>query len=478
MTTRRDFLKKTGMGLAALVATPVLSKAQLKTPFKYVSKRPPLEKRNFTSKAVEETIARVKPKIKDEKLAWMFENCFPNTLDTTVKFSLKNGRPDTFVITGDIDAMWLRDSSAQVWPYLPLTKNDPHLSRLIAGVIHRQTECILIDPYANAFNPKPIPDGRWMFDVTRMKPELHERKWEIDSLCYPVRLAYHYWKITGDTSVFTADWQKAAKSIIQTFKEQQRKTGNGPYMFLRVTDRQLDTLNNVGYGNPVNPVGLIVSSFRPSDDATTFGFLVPSNLFAVTSLRQIAEISEKTRHDTALSNEALALAQEVEDALRKYAVYNHPSMGKIYAFEVDGFGNQYIMDDANVPSLLALPYLDSVSKDDVVYQNTRKFVWSKNNPYFFEGKAGHGIGGPHVGYDMVWPMSIIMHAMTSQSDAEIREDLKMLRDTDAGTGLMYETFHKDNPDKFTRSWFAWANTLFGELILKLEKENKLHLTRL
>ncbi len=477
MTTRRNFLKKSGLGLAAITVNPSWITAQktMTNPGKYISKRPAPGKRNFTSKAVEQTIVRVKSKIKDPKLAWMFENCFPNTLDTTVKFGRKNGRPDTFVITGDIDAMWLRDSSAQVWPYLPLTKDDAHLREMIAGVINRQTQCILIDPYANAFNHDPLPDGEWMKDGTDMKPMLHERKWEIDSLCYPIRLSYNYWKTTGDTSVFDADWKKAMVSVLTTFKQQQRKNGHGPYKFLRITDRQLDTVNNGGYGNPVNPVGLIVSSFRPSDDATTFGFLVPSNLFAVTSLRQLAEISDNVTKDKTFAGECRALADEVEAALKKYAVYTHPKHGEIYAFEVDGFGNQYIMDDANVPSLLALPYLDSVACNDEIYQNTRGFVWSPDNPYFFEGKAGHGIGGPHVGYDMVWPMSIIMHAMTSNSDEEIKQDIRMLRDTDAGTGFMHETFNKDNPEKFSRSWFAWANTLFGELILKLEKENKLYL---
>lgn len=308
-----------------------------------------------------------------------------------------------------------------------------------------------------------------------MTPMLHERKWEIDSLCYPVRLAYHYWKTTGDTSVFDADWKKAMGLVIQTFKEQQRKDGLGPYKFQRVTERQLDTVNNDGYGNPVKPVGLIVSTFRPSDDATTFQFLVPSNFFAVTSLNQIAEIAEKVVRDNALAAESKALADEVYNALKQYAVVEHPKYGKVYAFEVDGFGNAYFMDDANIPSLLALPYLDGVEKSDPIYQNTRKLVWSEDNPYFFRGTAGEGIGGPHIGYDMVWPMSIIMRAQTSDSDDEIRDCLRMLRDTDGDTGFMHESFHKDDPAKFTRKWFAWVNTLFGELIVDLEGKGKMDL---
>lgn len=477
MTTRRNFLKKSTLGLAALAINPSWAAESLQnsvTTSRYTSRRPPLGNRNFKSEAVEETIKRVKPQIKDPKLAWMFENCFPNTIDTTVKFSINDGKPDTFVITGDINAMWLRDSSAQVWPYIQLVDSDNDLKQMIAGVIHRQNQCIIVDPYANAFNPKPEPDGRWMSD-TGMKPLLHERKWEIDSLCYPIRLAYNYWKETKDTSVFDADWRKAMSLVVQTFKEQQRKEGLGPYNFLRMTDRALDTVPNMGYGHPVNPVGLIVSTFRPSDDATTFGFLVPSNLFAVKSLRQLADISRKVTHDYSFANECIALADEVEAAINKYAIVEHPTRGKIYAFEVDGYGNAYFMDDANVPSLLAMPYLDTIDKDDPVYRNTRDFVLSNDNPYFFKGSAGEGIGGPHVGYDMIWPMSIIMRAMTSTSDKEIKYCVKMLRDTDAGTGFMHESFHKNNPEKFTREWFAWVNTLFGELILKLEKENKLEL---
>jgi meiotically up-regulated gene 157 (Mug157) protein len=438
----------------------------------YVSKRPAPEKRNFTSAAVEKVIQQTKAKLKDPKLAWMFENCFPNTLDTTVQFKTKNGKPDTFVITGDINAMWLRDSAAQVWPYLPLANEDPKLKALVAGVINRQTQCVLIDPYANSFNEGPT-GSEWKTDQTDMKPELHERKWEIDSLCYTVRLAYHYWKTTGDTAVFDADWQKAAKLIYKTFIEQQRKDNLGPYSFLRKTDRQLDTVSNGGWGQPLKPVGLINSTFRPSDDATTYGFLIPSNLFAVTSLRQLAEISTKVTNDKTFADKCTALAKEVEAAIQKYAIVNHPKYGKVYAFEVDGFGNTALMDDANVPSLLGLPYLGCVDKNDPIYLNTRKLVWSNDNPYFFKGKAGEGIGGPHVGYNMVWPMSLIMLAMTSNSDTEIASCLKTLVATDADTGFMHETFHKDDPKNFTRSWFAWANTLFGELVLKLVKEGKI-----
>lgn len=438
------------------------------------NRRPAPADRLFVSKAVEDEIARVKSLLTNRQLAWMFENCFPNTIDTTVHFRMLDGNPDTFVYTGDIHAMWLRDSGAQVWPYLQLANKDEQLRLMLEGVVRRQLMCINLDPYANAFNDGPV-GSYWESDNTDMKPELHERKWEIDSLCYVIRLAYEYWKVTGDDSVFDETWLKAVNNILTTFIQQQRKDGVGPYRFTRKTDRSTDTLNNNGLGAPVNPVGLIVSCFRPSDDATTLQFLVPSNLFAVTSLRKAAEILTVVNKDEELAAKCTALADEVENAIKKYAVVDHPEFGKIYAFEVDGFGNALLMDDANVPSLLALPYLGDVDVDDPVYRNTRRFVWSTSNPYFFKGKAAEGIGGPHVGYDMIWPMSIMMKAFTSTDDAEIKQCIETLMTTHNGTGFMHESFHKDNPSNFTRDWFAWQNTLFGELILKLVNDGKLDL---
>ncbi|NDV69912.1 glycoside hydrolase family 125 protein [Dysgonomonas sp. 25] len=447
---------------------------------RFDSNRPDPKDRLFKSQAVEKEIVRVKKLLTNAKLAWMFENCFPNTLDTTVRHRKTDDKDDTIVYTGDIHAMWLRDSGAQVWPYVQLANTDPHLKNMLAGVIRRQFKCIIIDPYANAFlDPyDPNPDHQWQSDLTAMRPELHERKWEIDSLCYPIRLAYHYWKVTGDASVFDAEWLAAIQNILKTFKEQQRKDSLGPYKFQRETPKASDTVVNDGWGNPVKPVGLIASTFRPSDDASIYQFLVPSNFFAVTSLRKAAEILTEVNGNAALAQECTTLAKEVEDALKKYATFNHPKYGTIYAFEVDGYGSVNLMDDANVPSLLAMPYLGDVDVNDPIYQNTRRFVWSEDNPYFFKGTAGEGIGGPHVSHvslNMIWPMSIMMKAFTSQDDAEIQQCIQMLIDTDAGTGFMHESFYKDDANKFTREWFAWQNTLFGELILKLIDEGKLEL---
>lgn len=465
-----DMKKALSIAILAILTGITLSAQQ-----SYVSQRPKPQDRLFTSQTVESVIADVTAQLTNPKLAWMFGNCFPNTLDTTVHFREdSDGQPDTFVYTGDIHAMWMRDSGAQVWPYVQFAGSDEHLREMIAGVINRQFFSLTIDPYANAFNDGPT-GGEWMSDRTDMNLNDHERKWEIDSHCYPIRLAYQYWKVTGDTSVFGDKWISAMKAILKTLREQQRKEGHGSYVFTRVTDRQLDTKCCNGLGNPVKPCGLIASAFRPSDDATTFEFLIPSNFFAVSSLRKAAEILEIVNKETAMASECMSLAQEVEDAIKEYAVVYHPKYGNIYAFEVDGFGNYYLMDDANVPSLLALAYLGDVPECDPIYQNTRRFVLSEDNPYFFKGSAGEGIGGPHVGYDMIWPMSIMMRAFTSSDDEEIRACLITLMNTDAGTGFMHESFHKDDPSNFTRAWFAWQNTLFGELILKLISEGKLDL---
>ena len=463
---RRKFIQSTSLVATGLMAGSASWAADSSFP----TVRIPEAKRKFKSPAVENTIQRIKTSIGNKELAWMFENCFPNTLDTTVDFQMVNGKPDTYVITGDIDAMWLRDSSAQVWPYLPLMREDPTLQQLVAGVINRHTRYILKDPYANAFYKDEHKVSEWHDDKTEMKPGVHERKFEVDSLCYPMRLAYGYWKATSDAAPFNETWRHAIASVLRTFREQQRKHGKGPYHFQRKTDVQTDTLPGNGYGRPVNPVGLICSMFRPSDDSTVFPFLVPSNFFAVVSLRQVAEMLEQIHNDKDTAEQCRGLAAEVEGALRQYGVVNHENLGRIYAYEVDGFGNSYCIDDGNVPSLLSLPYLKSVEPGDEVYANTRRFVLSDSDPYYCQGKAANGPGGPHAGVGMIWPLGLIVQGMTSTDENEIRYCLDALRRTHAGTGFMHESFDKDNPRRFTRSWFAWANTMFGEFILKVYAE--------
>ena len=468
--TRRAVLRAVGVGVSSACVQQLFGQS-IPQSVDLQSRRPLPGDRKFRSSAVEQLIVEVSQKIANPQLAMLFANCLPNPLDTTVEVGRFEGKPDTVVITGDIDAMWLRDASAQVWPYLPLAAKDDGLREMLEGVIRRETRCLLIDPYANAFmaNLEAPPLSWSVDDKTEMKRGVGERKYELDSLCYPIRLAHGYWKQTGDSQPFDAQWKDAMKLIVATMRVQQRKHGPGPYHFERASGHATDTLTHEGYGNPVKPVGLIASGFRPSDDACVYSFLVPSNLFAVTSLRQLAEMSSVILHDDTLAKDAHALATEVETALQQYAKATRPS-GVIWAYEVDGYGHQLLMDDANVPSLLGLPYLES-SPDQAVYASTRAFVWSQQNPWFFKGTAGEGIGGPHEGVDMIWPMSQIMYALTAGtgagSGAEIRSMLKMLQASAAGTGFMHESYNRNDVKTFTRSWFAWANSLFGELIVGL-----------
>lgn len=463
---RRDFIKHSGLAISGIVLggeVPAQSN-------EFASQRPPVGQRKFVSKAVEAKIAEVKRAIKDKELAWMFENCYPNTLDTTVETGMRDGKPDSFVITGDIHALWLRDSTAQVTPYLSLVKDDKDLQNLIKGLIHRQAYSVLLDPYANAFN-KGDEIGT-PTDEPRNKPGVWERKWEVDSLCYVIRLAYQYWKTTGDASAFDAEWQSAMRIIVKTFKTEQLKDGKSPYSFVRKTDVMIDAAPFRGAGRPARPNGLIRSAFRPSDDSTDLSFLIPSNAFAVVELRHLAEIFQSALKISNFAQECSALANEVDAAIKKHAIFNVENHGEIYAYEVDGFGGRILMDDANVPNLISLPYLGYVKSDDKIYQNTRKFLLSANNPYFFKGKVAEGIASPHTGLEKIWHLGIIMRAMTASSDAEIVNALATLKRTHAGTGFMHESFNPNDPKDFTRKWFAWANTIFGELILKIYNERK------
>lgn len=421
--------------------------------------RPAREKRTFRSACIDQYIGQTASKIKDEKLRRMFVACFPNTLDTTV-------RGEGYIITGDIDAMWQRDSGAQVWPYLRFAKKDEQIRNLIRAVLRRQFAGIRRDPYANAFYYDSNREGEWQSDATKMQKGCHERKWEIDSLCYPLRLAYGYWQATGDESFFDEQWKETVRVILETLRKQQRRDGfETDYRFQRKAVNPTDSLPNNGHGAPAKTTGLIASAFRPSDDACTLPFLVPSNFFAADVLTKASEILLQVNKDKELGLACERLSLEITRALNEYAVVEVKGFGKVYAYEVDGFGGRVIMDDANVPSLLSLPYLTRMSKDDPIYQNTRRLILSSANPYYFAGSKLAGVGSPHTGFDRVWPMSIIMRAFTSDDPAEIRAALKMLRDTTGGTGFLHESVHVDNAEDFTRRWFAWANTLFGELVV-------------
>ena len=464
--SRRDLLWNLGGfvgGGGALSLLPTSLFAQ--SSYTAESRRPQPQDRRFHSDAVESYIASICKSISDPMLANLFTDCFPNTLDTTVQSGTYEGKPDTAVLTGDIPAMWLRDSSAQVWPYLVLASKDARLRSLLEGVIRRQVRCILIDPYANCFmadlNAPPLEWSR--NDQTEMKQGVGERKYELDSLCYPIRLAHGYWKNTGDTGPFDSQWKLAMQTVLRTMQVQQRKHDPGPYHFQRRAFNPTDTLVN-GIGGPLKPNGLIASAFRPSDDACIFPFLVPANLFAVTSLRQLSTMANNVLHDSAMANEARALADEVSAALCHHAIFP-TSAGTIWAYEIDGYGSHICMDDANAPSLLSLPYLDC-SPDAALYSRTRSFVWSQQNPWFFRGIAGEGIGSPHIGRDSIWPMSQIIYALTSDSSTQIKRTIESLKESTAGTGFVHESYNRNDAASFTRAWFAWAYTLFGELIGK------------
>lgn len=437
--------------------------------------RPPPEKRKFTSVAVEKEIARVTGAMSDPEMGWIFQACYPNTLDTTVNFTTTDGRPDTYIITGDINAMWLRDSAAQVQAYLPLCKQDLPLAQMVAGLIHHQAACILLDPYANAFMQdasKPSPHAR---DRTDMRPGVFQRDWELDSLCYCIRLGYEYWKVTGDRATFDEDWWKAMRLAEATMREQQRKTGNGPYRFE-------GRLANAGWGPPIKPTGMICTCFRASDDPCQYLFNIPDNLFAVTALGQLAEMIDAIKPGDELGTDCRALAAEVQAGIRSDGIVNDPKHGKMYAYECDGLGHTLLMDDAGLPSLVSIPYFTPALAGDPIVLASRAFAFSPDNPFWNEGTAAEGTGSPHgAGHnkakDWVWPLGIVSRALTSTDDTEITKCLAMLKTSSAGTGYLHESFYKDDPTQYTRHWFAWVNNLYGEMILKTLEERPALLTK-
>jgi len=402
------------------------------------------------------------------KLLQLFKNCFPNTLETTTKL-MDDGT--TFVITGDIPAMWLRDSVEQVIHYIPLAKDDAELQRIIAGLIKRHMECILHDPYANAFN-ETANDWHWNTDdQTDMSPMVWERKFELDSACFSIRLAYHYWKETGRADIFDKGFKAAMLRIVELWKTEQQHAELSPYRFVRDNGIPEDSLRNNGKGLPVNYTGMIWSGFRSSDDACDFHYNIPDNMFAVVSLRQMGEIAEWVFRDMTLVKELKQLEQEVNHGIQLYGIYRHPEFGPIYAYETDGFGNYCLMDDAGTPGLMSIPYLGYTTADDPIYQNTRRFALSKENPFYFEGKAARGIGSPHTPPGYIWHMALSMQGLTATSNEEKLEMIAMLEATDADTGFMHEGFHSDDPTIFTRKWFAWSNSLFSLLVYRAMKDN-------
>ena len=389
-----------------------------------------------------------------------FNASFSNTLLTTVK---KQADGTTFLLTGDIPAMWLRDSTAQVRPYLLVAKEDKDISDMIAGVVEKQLQYVNLDPYANAFNEEANSAGH-QDDHTEMNPWIWERKYEIDSLCYPVQLSYLLYKETGRTDQFNETFKEAVKKILALWKVEQNHE-NSPYNFERDTWREEDTLVNDGKGSPIGVTGMTWSGFRPSDDRCIYNYLVPSNMFAVVVLDYLKEIYTEIVKEPSIVDEVTELREEIQSGIEKFAKVKNAAGETVYAYEVDGLGNYSIMDDSNVPSLLAAPYLGYCAEDDDVYLATRETILSKENPYFYEVKYAKGIGSSHTPENYVWPIALAMEGLTTSDKSEKKRILDLLVENDAGTNLMHEGFDVDNPNNYTREWFSWANMMFCELVL-------------
>ena len=397
-------------------------------------------------------------------LAPLVSRCFLNTMETTVK-QLEDG--SYFVITGDIPAMWLRDSAAQVRPYVQFAGEDRELQEILEGIIAKQAALVCMDPYANAFNESA--NGAGHKDDTVLNDHVWERKYEVDSLCAPLYLGYYYWKTTGIRRIFTESYYEMIAAIVKTFQTEQDH-GKSEYYFQRHNCEKTDTLPNGGRGTAVKVTGMTWSGFRPSDDCCELGYLIPSNMMAVKAMEFADEICRECYGESELAGKCRVLSGEIRRGIERYGVVEHPKYGRIYAYETDGLGRYNLMDDANSPSLLSMPYLGYCDREDPVYQNTRRFILSADNPYYFQGSIARGVGSPHTPEGYVWHIGIIMQALTSVNRGEIEACLDMLAKTPAGTNYMHESFDPSDPEVYSRPWFAWANTLFAELLHKLMEE--------
>lgn len=395
------------------------------------------------------------------KLMDLFVNCYTNTLNTTVK-RMENNM--IHVITGDIPAMWLRDSAAQLRPYIFLAKENEEIRELIAGLVRRQFMCITIDEYANAFNE--APNGAcWEKDDPNQNPWVWERKFEVDSLCYPLQLAYLLWKNTGCVTQFEGAFQEGVEKILEVFTTEQYHEEKSEYRFNRNNGYYRDTLSRDGKGALVKSgTGLIWSGFRPSDDACTYGYLIPSNMFAVVALGYLEEMEREIFHNEELAEKAKVLKEEVQEAIETIGKTFTEEFGMVYAYETDGFGMYNLMDDANVPSLLAMSYL-GYEGDREVSANTRRFLLSEANPFYFKGCKAAGIGSPHTPSNYIWHIAMAVQGLTSASKEEKLEILETMAATTGGKGVMHEGFCCEDDSKFTRAWFSWANAMYAELFL-------------
>lgn len=404
----------------------------------------------------------------DEATTAMFARCFENTLGTTLR-EMPDGT--LFMLTGDIPAMWLRDSTAQLAPYLHFAAEDETVGDMIAAVSRRQIEYILLDPYANAFNAEANGDGH-QSDLTDQSPWVWERKYEVDSLCYPVQLAHDLWTVTGRTDHLGDSFARAARMIIDLWRTEQHHEEQSTYRFQRLDCPPTDTLVRDGRGSETAPNGLTWSAFRPSDDACTYGYNVPGNIFAAVELQHIETIATEVLGDPDLAASARELRDDITRAIEQHAVAEAPEHGEVYAYEIDGRGGILLTDDANVPSLMSLPLLGWCRPDDPLYLATRAFLLSSANPTFVSGilssgTEAAGIGSPHTPDGHIWPIALCIEGLTTDDSAEKDRIRRLLLETDAGTGLMHESFLATDPEVYTRPWFSWANAMFCELVLDI-----------
>jgi meiotically up-regulated gene 157 (Mug157) protein len=408
----------------------------------------------------------VRRAVRDDRVTAVFENLLGTNLDAVTE-KLPDGT--VFVRTGDIPAMWLRDSAAQVRPYLLLCAEDPGLRELLTGVLRRQLADVLLDPWANAFNRGPDGAGTHR-DRPVADPRVWERKYEVDSLCAPLELAYRLWRATGDASVLGGDLRDAAHRIIEVWSIEcdHRRS---PYRFRRPFVLPGDTLPRHGRGTPVLPTGMTWSGFRPSDDAGTYGYNVPGNMLAAVSLGRLATMAREGLDDLELATRATALELGIRAGLDRHGRVDVPGAGQLWAYEVDGLGSRLAMDDANMPSLLSIPLSGFAAATDPGYLRTRRWLLSPANPTYARGTTAigrgtvAGIGSPHTPPGWVWPIALAVEGLTTRYPARRLGLLRTLVDTDAGTGRMHESFDPDDPTRFTRPWFSWADAMFCELAL-------------
>jgi uncharacterized protein len=370
------------------------------------------------------------------------QEMFRSALLDTSKLAEYASDGTAYVKTGDIPAEWLRDASAQSRPYLFFAKNDPDVRKLMVAIMARMVRYVHTDPYANAYT---------------LDYRVWEQKFELDSLAYPTALAWSYWKTTGDTTMFTPEFSTMLDDVLATMQREQDHPRNSRY-----THKELP---NNGTGRPVGYTGMIWTGFRPSDDACYYNFLIPSEMFAVVSLGDMAEIERDVYHNIVKAREAKALRDEVQRGIQTYGLVLVPKYGYIYAYEVDGLGHAILTDDANIPSLLSAPYIGYTTSNDRYYQNTRRFLLSQDNPSFYQGQKARGIGSYHTPDHWVWPLALIVQGLTATTPTEKQDVLTQLLASDPGDHLLHESFNPDNPNQFTRQDFGWPNALFSEFVM-------------